>query len=108
MHRNLDRDPISVYKMVPLPSIKYDNAEMRHMANKIFPSVAAARARRPHRGFIYGLKTVPLPRSLINGTDQNTLFCSRKDFDQRVRADRRHWQRLGIDVDTVFSTVMNA
>jgi hypothetical protein len=81
---------------------------MRHMANKIFPSIAAARARRPHRGFLYGLKSVPLPRSLINGMDQYALFCNRKDFDQRVRADRHHWQRLGVDVDTVFGIVKNA
>jgi hypothetical protein len=105
---DLCSDPISVYKMVPLPGIKYDKAEMRHMANKIFPSVAAARARRPHRGFLYGLKPIALPRSLTNGMDQCALFCNRKDFDQRVRADRRHWQRLGVDVDTVFSVVRNA
>jgi hypothetical protein len=30
--------------MVPLPGRKYDKAELRHMANKIFPSIEAARA----------------------------------------------------------------
>jgi hypothetical protein len=100
--------PATVYKMVPLPGHKYDKAEMNHMANKIFPSIEAARARRPHRGFVYGLKAVPLPRSLINGMDQYTLFCHRKDFDQRVRRDLHHWQNLGVDVNAVFGVVANA
>jgi hypothetical protein len=98
----------TVYKMVPLPGRKYDKAETNHMANKIFPSIEAARARRPHRGFLYGLKAVPLPRSLVNGMDQYTLFCHRKDFDQRVRRDLHHWQALGVDVNAVFGVVANA
>jgi hypothetical protein len=105
--RDFSASPITVYKMVPLPGVKYDNAEIRHMANKIFPSIDAARARRPHRGFVYGLKAVPLPRALTCGMDESALFCSRKDFDQRVRKDRRHWQNLGVDADAVFGTVMN-
>jgi hypothetical protein len=100
--------PITVYRMVPLPGLKYDKAETRHMANKIFPSIEAARARRPHRGFLYGLKAVSLPCSLINDTAQGTLFCNRKDFDQRVRTDRRHWQNLGVNVDAVFGIVGSA
>jgi hypothetical protein len=106
--RDSSPDPVTVYKMVPLTGVKYDNAEIRHMANKIFPSIAAARARRPHRGFLYGLKVVPLPASLVNGMDGYTLFCNRKDFDRRVRTDQHHWQRLGVDVNAVLSVVKNA
>jgi hypothetical protein len=106
--RDLNSGPITVYKMVPLPGIKYGNAERRHMANKIFANIEAARAHRPHRGFLYGLKPIPLPAALVNGMDQCTLFYSRKDFDQRVRTDQRHWQRLGIGVNAVFDTVKNA
>ncbi len=106
--RDFSGGPIPVYKMVPLPGIKYGNAERRHMANKIFPSVAAARAQRPHRGFLYGLKPVPLPATLVNGMDGYTLFCNRNDFDQRVRTDRHHWQRLGVGVNAVFGVVKNA
>ncbi len=106
--RDLSGAPITVYKMVPLPGIKYGNAERRHMANKIFASIEAARAHRPHRGFLYGLKPVLLPAALVNGMDQHTLFCTRKDFDQRVRTDQRHWQRLGIGMNAVFDIVMNA
>jgi hypothetical protein len=94
--------------MVPLPGLKYGKAEMRHMANKVFASIEAARARRPHKGFLYGLKPVPLPASLVNGMNHYALFCNRKDFDQRVRTDRHHWQHLGIDVSAVFDTVKNA
>ena len=99
---------VTVYKMVPLPGIKYDKAEICHMANKIFPSIAAAHAHRPHRGFLYGLKAVPLPRSLVNDTNGNVLFCGRKDFDQRVRTDQHLWRHLGVDVAAVFSIVKNA
>ena len=106
--RDVSAGPITVYKMVPLPGLKYGKAEMAHMANKIFPSIEAARARRPHGGFLYGLKTVPLPGSLVGGIDAYTLFCNRKDFDQRVRTDRHHWQRLGVDVDIVFGVIKNA
>jgi hypothetical protein len=108
--RNLNSpdEVVTVYKMVPLPRIKYDKAEINHMANKIFPSIAAAHAHRPHRGFLYGLKAVPLPNLLVVGTNQNTLFCGRKDFDQRVRTDRRYWQHLGVDTDAVFGVVKNA
>jgi hypothetical protein len=98
----------TVYKMVPLPGRKYDKAETNHMANKIFPSIEAARARRPHRGFLYGLKAVPLPRPLVNGMDQYTLFCHRKDFDQRVRRDLHHWQALGVEVSAVFDVIRSA
>lgn len=94
--------------MVQLPGLKYGKAELRHMANKIFPSIEAARARRPHKGFLYGLKIVTLPSALVGGVDRGTLFCDRKDFDQRVRRDRHHWRNLGVDADAVFGTVMNA
>lgn len=107
-HRDFSGPFATVYKMVPLPGRKYDKAETNHMANKIFPSIDAARARRPHRGFVYGLKAVPLPRSLVNGMDQYTLFCHRKDFDQRVRRDLHHWQALGVDVTAVFGVIANA
>jgi hypothetical protein len=40
--------------------------------------------------------------------DQYTLFCHRKDFDQRVRRDLHHWQALGVDVNAVFGVVANA
>src|SRR5208282_5965949 len=50
-NRDFSGASATVYKMVPLPGHKYDKAETRHMANKIFPSIEAARARRPHRGF---------------------------------------------------------
>jgi hypothetical protein len=93
--------------MVPLPGRKYGKAETSHMANKIFPSMEAARARRPHAGFVYGLKTVPLPPSLVKGLDAYSLFCNRKDFDQRVRRDLHHWQSLGLDVNAVFGVVSN-
>jgi hypothetical protein len=106
--RDFSGPSATVYKMVPLPGRKYDKAETHHMANKIFPSIEAARARRPHRGFLYALKAVPLPRLLVNGMDQYTLFCNRKDFDQRVRRDLHHWQALGIDTDAVFGVVRNA
>jgi hypothetical protein len=106
-HRDFSGSSVTVYKMLPLPGRKYDNAELRHMANKIFPSIDAARARRPHRGFIYGLRAVPLPPSLVNGMDQYTLFCHRKDFDQRVRRDLHHWQALGVNVNAVFGVVAN-
>ncbi len=107
LHQDFQSEIITVYKMVPLPGRKCDKAEVRHMANKIFPSIEAARARRPHRGFLYGLKPVPLPRSLVNGMDEQALFCGRKDFDQRVHADRHHWQNLGIDITAVFDVVRN-
>ena len=103
--RDCSADPVTVYKMVPLPGYKYGKAEARHMANKIFPSIEAARAHRPHRGFVYGLKAVPVPRPLVNGMDQCALFCGRKDFDQRVHADRYHWQSLDIDITAVFDVV---
>ena len=99
---------VTVYKMVPLLSIKYNKAEIRHMANKIFPSIEAAKAHRPHHGFLYGLKPVPLPVSMIGGADKQVLFANRKDFDQRVLSDRRYWQHLGVDVNTVFGVVKNA
>jgi hypothetical protein len=105
--RDCAADPVTVYKMVPLPGLKYGKAETRHMANKIFPSIEAARARRPHGGFLYGLKTVPLPRPLINGMDGQALFCGRKDFDQRVHADHHHWRDLDIDTTAVFNVVRN-
>ena len=107
-NRNFSGPSTTVYKMVPLPGHKYDKAETSHMANKVFPSIEAARARRPHRGFVYGLKAVPLPRSMVNGMDQYTLFCHRKDFDQRVRRDLHHWQSLGVDVNAVFGVVASA
>jgi len=98
----------TVYKMVPLPGRKYNRAEVSHMANKVFPSIEAARARRPHPGFLYALKAVPLPRTLVNGMDEHALFCHRKDFDQRVRRDLHHWQNLGLDVNAVFGVVSSA
>jgi hypothetical protein len=107
-NRNLAGKPVTVFKMVPLPNCRYANADLPHMANKIFPSIEAARARRQHKAFFYGLKQIDLPRPLVNGMDGYTLFCDRKDLDYRVRTDRRHWQRLGIDVDSVFSMVRNA
>jgi hypothetical protein len=107
-NRNFSGASTTVYKMVPLPGHKYDKAETNHMANKVFPSIEAARARRPHRGFVYGLKAVPLPRSMVNGMDQYTLFCHRKDFDQRVGRDLHHWQSLGVDVNAVFGVVASA
>jgi hypothetical protein len=106
--RDCAADPVIVYKMVPLPGCKYDKAEVRHMAHKIFPSIDAARARRPHRGFLYGLKAVPLQRPLVNGMDEHALFCGRKDFDQRVHADRHHWRNLDIDITAVFDVVRDA
>jgi hypothetical protein len=106
--RDFSGTPATVYKMVPLPGRKYDRAETNHMANKIFPSIEAARVRRPHRGFMYGLKAVSLPRPLVNGMDQYALFCHRKDFDQRVRRDKHHWQNLGVDVNAVFGVVSSA
>ncbi len=107
-NRDFSGASATVYKMVPLPGHRYDRADISHMANKIFPSIEAARARRPHRGFLYGLKAVPLPRPLVNGMDEYTLFCHRKDFDQRVRRDLHHWQNLGLDVNAVFGVVRNA
>jgi hypothetical protein len=106
--RDLSASPITVYKMVPLPGRTYAKADAPHMANKIFPSIDAARARRQHAEFLYGLKKIDLPRSLVNGMDEYSLFCNRKDFDQRVRSDQHHWQRLGVDVNAVFSVVRNA
>jgi len=106
--RDLTGAPITVYKMVPLPGIKHGNAEVHHMANKIFPNITAARARRPHRGFLYGLKLVSLSASFVGGMDEATLFGNRKDFDKRVHSDCRHWQRLGVDVNSLFSVVKNA
>jgi len=108
LRRDFSANPVTVFKMVPLPGVKYGNAEIRHMANKIFPSIDAARARRQHPGFLYGLKKIVLPRSQTNGMDEYTLFCGRKDLDARVASDRRHWQRLGIDIDQVFSVIRNA
>lgn len=106
--RDLSGGPITVYKMVPLPGREYAKADAPHMANKLFPSIEAARARRQHKAFFYGLKRLDLPRSLVNGMDGDTLFCSRKDLDCRVAKDRRHWQRLGIDVEAVFRMMRNA
>lgn len=108
--RNLDSpdDVVTVYKMAPLAGTKYGKAEMNHMANKIFPSIKAAKAHRPHKGFLYGLKAVPLPASLISGMDKYALFGSRKDFDRRVLSDRQHWQLLGIRTNAIFSIVKNA
>jgi hypothetical protein len=107
-NRDFSGGSATAYKMVPLPGHKYDKAETSHMANKIFPSIEAARARCPHRGFQYALKAVPLPRSLVNGMDEYTLFCHRKDFDRRVRRDLHHWQNLGLDVNAVFGVVATA
>ena len=104
--RDFSADLVTVYKMVPLSGLKYGKAEAHHMANKIFPSIDAARACRPHKGFLYGLKAVPLPGALVNGVDGAALFCGRKDLDQRIRTDRHHWQHLGVDIDTVFGVVM--
>ncbi len=106
--RDLSGGPITVYKMVPLPRCEYSKADAPHMANKIFPSIEAARARRQHTAFLYGLKCIDLPRTLVNGMGSYTLFCTRKDFDYRVATDRRHWQRLEVDVDTVFNVIRNA
>jgi hypothetical protein len=108
LRRNLTGEPISVYKMVALPGRRYAKADPKHMANKIYPSIEAARARRQHQAFFYGLKRIDLPRTLVNGMDSYTLFCGRKDFDCRVATDRRHWQRLGVNVDAVFTVVRNA
>jgi hypothetical protein len=107
-HRDFSAGLITVYKMVPLPGLKYAKADAPHMANKIFPSIDAARARRPHKAFIYGLKRIDLPRTLVNGMGRYPLFCGRKDLDARVASDRRHWRRLGVDMDTVFSVIRNA
>jgi hypothetical protein len=108
--RSLDSpdDVLTVYKMVPLLGIKYNKAEIGHMANKIFPSIEAAHAHRPHRGFLYGLKAVPLPNSIVGGMDKDTLFYNRKDFDQRVLSDKHYWQRLGVNVSVIFGVVKNA
>jgi hypothetical protein len=106
--RDFSAAPVTVFKMVALPGQTYSKADAPHMANKIFPSLEAARARRQHKAFFYGLKRVELPRSLVNGMDGDTLFCRRKDLDCRVVKDRRHWQRLGVDVEKVFCVVRNA
>jgi hypothetical protein len=108
LRRNLPGDPITVYKMVALPGRTYAKADPKHIANKIFPTIEAARARRQHKAFFYGLKRIDLPRTLVNGMDKYTLFCNRKDFDCRVATDRRHWQRLGVNIDAVFTVVRNA
>jgi hypothetical protein len=108
LRRDYTAGPVVVYKMVPLPDQEYSKADPKHMANKIFPTVEAARARRQHKAFFYGLKPVPLPRTLINGMDKYTLFCNRSDFDYRVAKDRRHWQKLGIKLDSVFNVVRSA
>jgi hypothetical protein len=42
--RNFTAKPIIVYKMVALPDRRYCNADLGHMANKVFPSIEAARA----------------------------------------------------------------
>ncbi len=106
--RDLSGGPIPVYKMVPLPGCKYSKADAPHMANKIFPSLEAARGRRQHKAFFYGLKRIDLARSLVNGMGSDTLFCSRRDLDYRVAKDRRHWRRLGVDMEAVFRVVRNA
>jgi hypothetical protein len=106
--RDFNGEPITVYKMVALPGRKYAKADGPHMANKIFPSLEAARARRQHQAFVYGLKRIELPRPLVNGMDRDTLFCGRKDLDCRVAKDRRHWQRLGVDIEVVFRMVRDA
>jgi hypothetical protein len=106
--RDFSAAPVTVFKMVALPGQTYSKADAPHMANKVFPSIEAARARRQHKAFLYGLKRIELPRSLVNGMDGDTLFCRRNDLDCRVAKDRRHWQRLGVDVDKVFRVVRNA
>ncbi len=108
LRRSLTGGPITVYKMVPLPGVRYNKAETRHMANKIFPSIEAAKSHRPHRGFLYGLKPIHLAAAVVNGRDAYALFGNRKDFDQRVLSDRLHWQRLGIKQSAVFGIVKNA
>ena len=108
LRRNLTAGSVTVYKMVALPGRTYAKCDPKHMANKIFPSIEAARARRQHAAFLYGLKRIDLPSALVNGMDQRALFCGRKDLDVRVATDRRHWQRLGIDIDAVFHVVRDA
>jgi hypothetical protein len=108
LRRNLAGEPITVYKMVPLPGRRYAKADPKHMANKTFPSIDAARARRQHAAFFYGLKRIDLPRTVVNGHDKYTLFCGRNDWDVRVAKDRRHWQKLGINLNSVSNTVRNA
>ncbi len=103
--RDFSAAPITVYKMVPLPGYRYYNADRGHMANKIFPSIEAARARRQHPAFFYGLKQVELAPSLVNRVGASDFFGGRKDMDVRVAADRRHCQKLGIDVDNIFEVV---
>jgi hypothetical protein len=96
---------LTVYKMVPLRGREYMNAARHHMANKIFPSIEAARARRPHRGFFYGLKPVRLPSALVNNIDVRKLFNGRKDLDLRVVSDRLYCEKLGVEISSIFEIV---
>lgn len=108
LRRNLGGPPIKVYKMVPLSGRHYSPTDLRHMTNKIFPSIDAARARRQHKAFFYGLREIHLPRPLVNGMDHYTLFCGRKDWDVRGPIDARHWRRLGINISTARNVIRNA
>jgi hypothetical protein len=106
--RNLAGPAITVYKMVPLAGCRYAKADVTHMASKIFPNIEAARARRQHARFFYGLKSVTLTAAQVNGMDAWKLFCGRKDWDARVAGDVTHWQRLGINTTTIWRAVQRA
>lgn len=84
-----------IYVLRPRPGVRYAQADANHLRYKCYPSRRAAIERLPHRGMSFRV----VRRNVdLGGASREALFAGRKDLDFRVRADRRHLARLGVDI----------
>ncbi|HMP90470.1 MAG TPA: twin-arginine translocation signal domain-containing protein [Kiritimatiellia bacterium] len=87
-----NRYSVRVFKFEAISGVRYSRADKGHIANKIYPDVASAVSRRPHRGFKAELKeTVVYTKQPVSITE---LFAGRRDIDFRSKPDIKHFQQF--------------
>jgi hypothetical protein len=92
-----------IWRVRPIPGIKYSRADLAHFRYKIYPSVAAAKGRLPHRGLRYQVERFDM--ALPDTVTIHALFGGRKDLDFRVASDVKYVQGLGLDAEVVAGLV---
>jgi hypothetical protein len=85
-----------VFRMQPVPGIRYSRAAWNHMGNRIFTSRRALVAELPYRGMIFAIEQVPVSYSR---EDLHGLFRGRTSLDKRRTEDRAAHNQILAAID---------
>lgn len=107
LHQWIGRGLLSqtVFRMLPVPGIRYSRADWNHMKNRLFSSRRALVDELPHRGFIFAVEEKPV---LLSRAELDQLFSGRASLDNRRVQDRFAHGRILAAVGSADSAFRSA